>query len=248
LYPELTFRASFGSNFGKIYGGQEAADGQFPFTAHLGLVREDGLVYTCTSTILDEFTIVTAAHCFDIVTSVIVTAGSVDIVNTGENAQIQTTDVFAGHEDFVFDGDTIAFDIGYVKLPEPLEFNEFVQPIEVADIDPPTGDLITAIGWGLNSNFGPGPNILHYVEDLTVVDDEEADIFTANFNYDHFVCTFQASGGICPGDSGGPIINAEGKLFGATSFASFYCELGPSCYTSVVFFKDWLRENADVNI
>jgi len=248
LYPQLAVRPTFSHNFGRIYGGQEAEDGQFPFAVHMYSLREGGGYFFSTSTILDENTLATCAHCLEDVYFIQITAGSADFLNPGPNAQIRTSEVFGYHEDFRFDDEVISADVGYVKVSEPFVFNDYVQPIELADEEPLPGELISAIGWGLNANFAPTTEVLHYVEDLVVVEDEVADIFPNKFVYEQFVCTFQESGGICPGDSGGPILNSEGKLFGATSFAAFFCESGPSCYTSLVYFKDWLRENADVDI
>ncbi len=91
-------------------------------------------------------------------------------------------------------------------------------------------------------------NDLRKVETVVKSDEYVQDQFGNQFNYDHIVCTREVaiddgsveSHGTCGGDSGGPIIAPDGSVFGATSFGLVACALGPSCYTSAVFFKDFV--------
>jgi len=249
LYPQVSVKPQFQRNFGRIYGGDLANEGQFPFAVHIQ-TRRGNQLYVCTSSILDANTLATAAHCLEDVTLITATAGSLNWREPGDNAQVLLSEPgnFNYHEDFLFDSTIIRNDVGYIKLDGSFEFNEFVQPIPVAGAEPAPGDLITAIGWGATQSLGSAADLLSYVENLAVVTDETADIFSNTFVYEQFICTFQASGGVCGGDSGGPTVNANGELIGATSFTAQRCETGPSCVTSLVFFSDWLRENANVDI
>jgi len=95
----------------------------------------------------------------------------------------------------------------------------------------------------------PPLRILNYVDNLYVVDDAEViDFFVNDFPLEQFFCSFQFTGAICSGDSGVPIVNEDGELVRAPSFQGQLCEDTPSCYTSVVYFAEWLRTNADVDI
>jgi len=250
LYPHLTPKAGFERNFGKIYAGNLATEGQFPFIAHLLTARNDGN-YVCGSSILDAGVLVTAAHCVEDVNLITAVAGSVNWRQLSANGQERTSspENFDYHEDFIFNDDVIGSDIGYIKLDEPFDITEFVQPIAIADNEPQIGDLVSAIGWGKTENLGGAAEVLSYVNDLEIVNDDVVDdYFGEGFIHEHFICTYQRTGGTCGGDSGGPIVDANDNLVGAVSFGGQFCTISPSCYTSVVYFKDWLRNNAGVDI
>jgi len=247
----MTPKAGFERSFGRIYGGDLAEEGQFPFIAHLLTTRGDG-DYVCGSSILDVNTLVTAAHCVEDVLEITASAGTLNWERPGPNAQIRTSTPpnFAFHEDFVFNALTARNDIGYIKVAEPFDFDsEYVQGITIASSEPVPGDIVSAIGWGLTGDFGAPARELSYVENLEIVEDQIADDYFSNtFEHEDFICTYQTSGGTCGGDSGGPIVDANGNLVGAVSFGGQFCTSSPSCYTSLVVFKDWLRTNANVDV
>jgi len=88
--------------------------------------------------------------------------------------------------------------------------------------------------------FGPENARLNYASGLVVVEDGEADIYHNEVASGQFICTYQSNKDACGSDSGGPSLDAEGNLFGAMSF-------GPSCFTSMVYFRARLEENAGVD-
>jgi len=250
-YPQLTLKKDFQKSFGRIYGDFEAAEeGQFPFIGHLQLNTLDG-PFLCDSSILDDNTLVTAAHCLEDLIDVTVTAGAINWRAPGPNAQIRVSDAFAAHEEFIFSDNLVTNDIGYIKVDEAFDFSgEYVQPIIVAANEPAVGSLVTAIGFGATngSPIASASNTLNYATDLVIVEDDQADIYANEVTFEQFVCTFQSDKGTCGGDSGGPIIDADGNLFGAVSFGSGNCEIGPSCFTSIPYFREWLNTNADTSI
>jgi len=250
-FPQLTLKKDFQQSFGRVYGDYEAAElGQFPFIAHLDLFTVDG-EFVCGSSILDANTVVTAAHCVEGLNKVTVRAGTINWREPGPEAQIRESTVFGAHEDFTFDDNTVQNDIAFIKVSEePFELGGVVDSIKVAANEPAVGSLASVIGFGATSGglFAPASDTLNYAVDLTIVDDDEADVYTNDVIFEHFICTFQGDKGTCGGDSGGPIVDADGNLFGATSFGSGDCTIGPSCFTSLPVFRDWLIENAEVDI
>jgi hypothetical protein len=51
-----------------------------------------------------------------------------------------------------FDPDTSVNDIGLVKLRMPVEFTDYIQPINLASTPLPNSAAPTAIGWGQTSD------------------------------------------------------------------------------------------------
>ena len=43
------------------------------------------------------------------------------------------------------------FDVTLIFLAEPFEITEYVQLIDMADVEPAIGEVTTVVGWGLNS-------------------------------------------------------------------------------------------------
>jgi len=248
IYPEFTGRQSFGGNFGRIYGDyQPAEEGQFPYVAHLQLETYYGK-FTCGATLLDASTLVAAAHCIRGLRHTNITVGTTNWKNPGPNAQFRTRGSSRLHEDNSYGDDGIvAADIGFLSV-EAFELNEFVQPITVAENEPTAGSLVTAIGFGQTEAFGGPSDTLNYATDLMIVEDSEADVFNLRVEFEHFICTYQDDKGTCLGDSGSPVIDEDGNLIGIASLGWQNCALGPSCFTSIPYFRPWLEEAAGIDI
>ena len=43
------------------------------------------------------------------------------------------------------------FDVTLIFLAEPFEITEYVQLIDMADVEPAIGEVTTVVSWGLNS-------------------------------------------------------------------------------------------------
>lgn len=103
---------------GRIVDGEDAAKGQFPFQVRIGFV--DGIfIYVCGGSVLDETTVLSAAHCCD---------GDEYVADFGE----WDTSVREGDEQYIYVSETRphgsynAFtfenDICILKLSQPVEY------------------------------------------------------------------------------------------------------------------------------
>jgi len=106
-YPHMVAKmdlakSGFRHNFGRIFGGDAAAPGQFPFIVSLRiqLGLQAGL---CGGALIDEDVVLTAAHCLDGATQVTVYAGTTNRVNLDDTAQTFVSSDFKRHEGFDFD-------------------------------------------------------------------------------------------------------------------------------------------------
>jgi len=174
-----------------------------------------------------------------------------------------------GHEDSVqkrgvaemwqhegFDPAIFTNDVSLLKLDEPLEFNEYVQPLPMAakGDDPVGGTICINSGWGSTSDsqFPVMPNNLQYVEmPIVARPDCQEDYSEVNSVDDGMICAGVVEGGAgaCSGDSGGPFVcpnqNGTLQLSGIVSWGVIPCAQGdfPSVYTNVGYFRDWIDEH-----
>jgi len=226
----------------KIVGGEEAVPHSYPFTAAITL---EGLC-CCGGSILDETHIVTAAHCVEGYNWFEVITGAHNPFEMEDTQQRQIVQVSAATVHESYNPFTIDNDIAILKLNPPLEFNDYVQPIKEAQMEPPVRDIVTAIGWGMVADDLPG-NVDNLREvDVPVLSDTIAEEIYAGIDFTTKICIDSSDGkGVCSGDSGGPLIDDSSTLVGIASFVSSAgCESGiPHCFTAVPSFLDWIAAN-----
>merc|ERR1711962_363386 len=229
----------------RIVGGEAAAD-PIPWQV---AIREGNWQF-CGGSILDETTIMCAAHCFDKGQSMSgynIRAGVKD--KNGNSGQ--TIDIKNGvwNEEMPYVGNNNDFII--LKLKYALTFNDDVGPICLPEPDhapDATGQTCFVSGWGtLESGGNCLPTDLQWVAVPTVTNDQcsqSYDGITASM-----ICAGLPEGGkdSCQGDSGGPFVcQDDGKavLTGVVSFG-IGCAWPnyPGVYARVTAVLDWVKEN-----
>merc|ERR1712215_151800 len=238
----------------RIVGGQEATPHQFPWQISLQYhIFAIGLYsHRCGATIIDETHIACAAHCIDGETKnhfrVVAGAHSLHPLLPESSKQIRKVSQMWQHEEF--NQYNFTHDVSVLELDEPLEFNEFVQPLKLADQGqhPVSGTECINSGWGTTDD-GRIADKLQYVM-LPIVDREEcvADYTDVSGVDEEMVCAGKSEGGVspCQGDSGGPLFcpgeDDEPYLAGIVSCGVLPCgqENRPGVFTSVGYYRDWI--------
>jgi len=240
----------------RIVGGQEAEPHAYPW--QVSLQYYDFIIspfyHTCGATIVDEYHVACAAHCIDgrKASHFQIIAGAHNIKNPIEShhQKIKIAEMWR-HEDY--DSSIITNDVSILKLAEPLTFNEYVQPMRMANVgeEPEAGTVCINSGWGStsHSNFPSMPSKLQYVE-LPIMGREQCrENYSGINNVDAgMVCGGQDEGGIspCSGDSGGPLVcpdqNGEFYLAGIVSWGMIPCGQPkyPGVFTNVGHFREWM--------
>ena len=144
---------------GKIVGGLTAPS-PIPWQVQVRVNFNNlGKFGFCGGTILDEETILCAAHCFiDKATGAsivlddndIIVAGSKNYPNAGPQAQTIRIKKFTNHPSY--NSATLAFDYSIVKLASPLSFNTNVRPACLPTANFVPGNVALASGWGSIKN------------------------------------------------------------------------------------------------
>ncbi|GAA2331918.1 serine protease [Saccharopolyspora halophila] len=211
-----------------IVGGHDATQ-TYSFMVSL---QQQGS-HLCGGALINPDTVVTAAHCVEGGGDFTVRVGSNDNTSGGEQAAVSST---RSHD---------TADLAVLKLDRQLS----AAPIDIAADSGATGTPTRIIGWGQTcpeSGCGEVPTNLQEL-DTQVVDDADCQGIDGAGE----ICTDNPNGdsGACYGDSGGPQIKgSEGnwELIGATSRTGNgdpTCATGPSIYTDVTAYTDWITQN-----
>jgi len=239
----------------KIFAGNPAAVGAFPWQASLGIARTPNsgqrpdpyYAHYCGGVIFSAAWIITAAHCTDGLapSDIDVTAGSNTLTTSAPYSPVRMIYVYV-HYQSRNEHDN---DIALLALSRPLPLGRNLAPIdlltpqtEAATLHPGAALIIT--GWGGTFENGKQVRELLYGRVNLVVGAEcDGPLAYGNQVTDSMLC---AANGLlhtntCNGDSGGPLSldNARPLLAGITSWGAGECDIPglPGVYTRVSLFN-----------
>lgn len=228
----------------RIVGGQIAAPHSIPFQVAL-IVKssESNDLLLCGGSLINENTVVTAAHCLHNKKRAVVVLGAHDLMasnETGVERQIVNTTSFRIHPNF-----SLAYanlDIALVLLPTPVNFSDSIQAVNLPSgyqVDELfAGDIGTVSGFGQFCDDCGSSNVLRFTQNRIMGNTECSKLFTFNAvpsSTQVCLATSESMSGNCRGDSGGPLTiirNKEPLLVGLSSFGFRKCEDGkPTVFT-----------------
>lgn len=151
----------------RIWNGENATPGQAPYMIGILWYEFETTVQPlniCGGAIINQWWVVTAAHCLDNNLTgigrfeIVVGQHFVSIGNRSGREQFRDIALELWHPLYI--GGASAYDIAIVRLDRPLEFNEFVQPIALPPqaARPPQSGSLSVFGWG--STSGQPPHVL----------------------------------------------------------------------------------------
>ena len=246
-YDDVLTKYNTGHLVPKIFNGDLAADGAYPWQVSLIIARIKDPIkgFFCSGSIYNEGWIITAAHCLvrkeppsDPKGKLVPLTSAQLFIAYGTNslnADIpnSSVDKIILHKEFNpanFDND-----IALLRLSSPLQFGDKVNRIELSSpADEPTilkdGARLTVTGWGSSSAAKEHAKLperalrfakLSFVPAKTC---EKAISFSSSTKAptaltSNMICTYSRLDDICTGDSGGPLIPdlSTVKLIGVIS-------------------------------
>ncbi|XP_073841369.1 serine protease nudel [Musca autumnalis] len=237
----------------RIVGGVHSKPMEWPFV--VALYRNGN--FHCGGTIHSDLWIISAAHCVINYHKYYyeVRAGLLRRTSFSMATQIQPVSHIIVHQ--AYERRSMRNDLSMLRMVKPLQFNRWVKPICLPDIQRTTGaeedwiwgprenTLCTAVGWGAVREKGPGSDSLRQVtipirKGCIDKEDQEAED----------ICAGDEEGGrdACQGDSGGPLFcrsvtsPKEWYLAGVVSHGNGCArpkEFG--VYTRVALYLDWIN-------
>ena len=235
----------------RVYDGQEAPPGSFPWMASLQYKNK----HFCGGSLISEQWVLTVAHCPDFpnvpdfISELKVSLGDHNLYTSTEADNLLLSVVkiinYPLYDQAGYNGD-----VALLKLKSPVIFHRNIRPIclPINDIDTYEKQIGIAAGWG-KTETGDLPETLRYVE-LNIVPNVTCVMNLAMVNIDitdKMICTFKGPTGretTCTGDSGGPLmVRRSGRyvLVGATSFSLVDCQSPfPNVFSRVSTFLEWI--------
>ncbi|CAG0920444.1 unnamed protein product [Notodromas monacha] len=236
----------------RIIDGELAKPGQFPYIVRMTMNNKYNIPSSCAGIILSEVFLLSAGHCCFKASNV--TVSDLNAKEDDGTEQIRSQMDVVVHENYV-DEIPPPNDICFLKLHDPLIFNEYVSsiPLPGSYEEMLSGQRFLIVGWGLT--WYPGASTSRELR-WGMVD---------NFNFEEcrrqysqhdclvnedMICAagrYPDNFDTCDGDSGGPLVKFDPQgtnlLAGIASWG-YKCGLPdfPGVYTKVSHFVDWIQE------
>lgn len=180
----------------KIVGGEPVSYGRYPY--QVAMLDQYGSL-TCGGSLVDEFWVLSAAHCKGYATSVQI--GRHDLTDESEYYESIDIEWETKHPDY--DSTTSDNDFMMVKLKNASKYSLVSLDDGYVELD--DGDNVTVMGWGTTTEGGELSDILLEVE-VDIVDNDACDVIYDGFITDNMLCAAREGKDSCQGDSGGPLI------------------------------------------
>lgn len=190
----------------KIFNGETSAAGQFPYFVFIKVQSSTNQLH-CAGTLISDKWILTAAHCVAVCSMVKVYLGFHQTNNFGRS---QCYDVYANNIHIFpeFNLNNVNHDIALICLPQKIQFNPFIQSIQLSKRRFTPNLNIIVIG-----NGAPKSNVkllsmnIQFAVLTTVPNHICNSVYPFLNNGSNVFCAFNASySSPCIGDGGGPVI------------------------------------------
>ncbi|NXH22069.1 CTRL protease, partial [Bucco capensis] len=224
----------------RIVNGQSAVPGSWPW--QVSLQTRSGSHF-CGGSLINEYWVVTAAHCNFNPYSHVVVLGEYSLSNP-QSVQVKTVSRAITNPNW--NPNTMNNDITLLRLSSPAQLSSTVSPVCLApaNLNLPTNAQCVTTGWGrVNPNSQALATNLQQVT-LPLISQSRCMQYWGNRITSSMLCAGGVGASSCQGDSGGPLVYRNGNvwtLIGIVSWGTTDCNVNtPAIYTRVSQFRNWI--------
>lgn len=238
----------------RVVGGTDSVEGDWPSMVYI--TAGD---YQCGGTLIDERTILTAAHCLydgayqTNANRISVVVNAYDLSAIGSELSIKRTYI---HDNYDPSNSASSNDIALLRLSSSLTNTDAVKRSSKTTTNSAVANEndVTIIGWGSTVGYAPNeevtasyPNILQEVELPLQTDSDCSQNLGASYDASTMICAGDVNGGedACQGDSGGPLMLNNGGVWeqlGVVSWGAGCASAGnPGVYVRLAVYEDWIE-------
>lgn len=200
-----------------IYGGQETRQGDWPWIVAIHIKRNNGLVFTCSGTLISSRSVITAAHCIRTISreyqphEILISLGRYSLADWNEVGAVSSNvERVIIHPDYKRQSlESFDADIAIIALQKHVSFTQYIRPICLWPTESNINDIVgqngTIVGWGQDGSSYLVSNIPKKI-DLPIVTPftciQTTDALAKSVSYRTFCAGTLAGDGPCHGDSG----------------------------------------------
>ena len=248
LLAKATAMPTLDYNNNRIVNGTATTIERIPFQVSILFLER----HYCGASILDETTILTAAHCFHAYydgyyTDLSPWTGRVGSSYWSEGGQVVQFASIVRHPDY--NPPTFSNDIAILKTSTPITLGASVKAVTTA---PATyellgGEILQISGWGYLVHGGDVAEVLQKIT-LPALSRAHCEELFQSINpiQPHMFCVgdLDGLGDSCNGDSGGPVVDENDVQVGIVSWGLECARPGfTGVYTYIPYMAQWIKEN-----
>ncbi|XP_053673654.1 uncharacterized protein LOC128723915 [Anopheles nili] len=252
-----------------IQHGKDVQAGDWPWHAAIFYRMNGSLSYKCGGSIIDENTILTAAHC--VLANRGIVAPAEISVHVGRSHLQEESDHIQEHavKDIMvhseFSRNSIAHDIALVRLASNITMTKFVQPVCVWTMEDGDKQLIigkngSIVGFGLTEDDVVSDQLkqawIGVVDPMTCIENDRG-VFATHLTSEMFCGGGQPGVSACNGDSGGGMFFEIGSKWFVRGIVSFtpkrentdLCDGSKfTAFTDVAKYLGWMEQHVDPRV
>ncbi|KAK9513611.1 hypothetical protein VZT92_027130 [Zoarces viviparus] len=235
------------SGYNKIVNGQNAVSGSWPWQVSL----QDGSgFHFCGGSLINQYWVVTAAHCRVSSRSHRVILGEHDRQSNVE--QIQVKSIYRAITHPYYNAQNFNNDITLLKLSSPVQMSSRVSPVCLASSSSniPAGTTCVTTGWGKTGQTS-SPRYLQQTALPLLTPNQCKQYWGYNKISDAMICAGASGVSSCQGDSGGPLVcenSGAWSLVGIVSWGTSNCNVRtPAVYARVSYLRSWIDQTVASN-
>ncbi|XP_015172523.1 PREDICTED: transmembrane protease serine 9-like [Polistes dominula] len=230
----------------RIIGGKISNPHEFPWIV---IIFKKGAIH-CGGALINDRYVLTAGHCVKWTKAKDLTVGlGIHDVSDVEDGYLVAISKTILHKNFMSEGTHDTNDIALIKLQEPVEYDNHVQPICLPNKDKDySGKTAKVTGWGTIAVNGATSNLLRETN-LTVLSLNSCKKTSiGNYLTNSVMCAYRDNTDACQGDSGGPIFiektNTKYEIIGIVSWGLGCANKGvPGIYVKITDYLNWIKRH-----